>query len=485
MTHRMTYAFGLLFVLLLCSCLLISCAKPEKEIPITTASSEARDLFLQGRDKLEDIELAAAAPLFDQAIAKDSNFALAYLYRANSGGGSQVIRANMDKALLLADKVTAGEKLFIYAAQAGREIDRPKQKKHLDSLMTMYPEDKRVMMAIGLYYSSIANYKSAVENLTKAIQIDSNFASAYNNLGYAQIFAGNLDAAEKAFKEYIRLVPNKPNPYDSYAELLLKMGRYDESITQYQKAYDIDNTFVGALGGIGNNYVFKGDFAKARECYQMYFDKSTQVNAKVTALYLKAMSFLYENKLDQALKGLAECRSFAENEKQSSAIVYSYAYEGYALTEMAKPQQGLKKYEDAIGAIDKVDLTERAKENLRVVANAWRAYSYASNNMFEKAKSSAQQYAEDVERRNNPVEKSNLERILAYIDFKDGKYDAAIDRFLKLEPDPWTMFYQAQANLKKGNKETAKALFEKAVAWNQNILDLAVVWTRAHKGLGK
>jgi len=47
------------------------------------------------------------------------------------------------------------------------------------------------------------------------------------------------------------------------------------------------------------------------------------------------------------------------------------------------------------------------------------------------------------------------------------------------------MFYQAQANLKKGNKEAAKALFEKVVAWNQNILDLAVVWTRAHKGLGK
>jgi tetratricopeptide (TPR) repeat protein len=70
-------------------------------------------------------------------------------------------------------------------------------------------------------------------------------------------------------------------------------------------------------------------------------------------------------------------------------------------------------------------------------------------------------------------------------DFKGGKYDAAIERFSKLEPNPWTMFYQAQANLKKGNKEAAKALFEKVVAWNQNILDLAVVWTRTHKALGK
>jgi tetratricopeptide (TPR) repeat protein len=145
----------------------------------------------------------------------------------------------------------------------------------------------------------------------------------------------------------------------------------------------------------------------------------------------------------------------------------------------------LKKYEDAIGAIEKVDLTERAKENLRVVANFWRAYVYASNNMMEKAKASAELCKKDVDRRNNPAEKTNLETVLAYIDFKDGKYDAAIDRFSKLDPNPWGMFYQAQANLKKGNKDAAKALFGKVVAWNQNILDLAVVWTRAQKALGK
>ena len=30
--------------------------------------------------------------------------------------------------------------------------------------------------------------------------------------------------------EYIELIPNDPNPYDSYAELLLKMGKFDEAI---------------------------------------------------------------------------------------------------------------------------------------------------------------------------------------------------------------------------------------------------------------
>jgi hypothetical protein len=47
------------------------------------------------------------------------------------------------------------------------------------------------------------------------------------------------------------------------------------------------------------------------------------------------------------------------------------------------------------------------------------------------------------------------------------------------------MFYHGQALLKKGDKEAAKSLFTKIVNWNQNSIQLAAVWTRTHKELGK
>jgi tetratricopeptide (TPR) repeat protein len=131
------------------------------------------------------------------------------------------------------------------------------------------------------------------------------------------------------------------------------MGRYDESIAQYQKAYDTDNLFIGSLSGIANNYSFKGDFAKAREYQQMYFDKATQVNDKLSAMFYKALSFMYENKLDDAIKAFEEGRAFAQREKQSGAMVYSIAYQGFALSEMGKASDGMKKYEEAISTIDK------------------------------------------------------------------------------------------------------------------------------------
>jgi tetratricopeptide (TPR) repeat protein len=74
------------------------------------------------------------------------------------------------------------------------------------------------------------------------------------------------------------LRPGSPNPYDSCAELLMKMGRYDNSIAQYQKALGKDPQFSGARAGIGHYDVFKGDFAKGRQSYPLEFDQAPNGN---------------------------------------------------------------------------------------------------------------------------------------------------------------------------------------------------------------
>jgi tetratricopeptide (TPR) repeat protein len=457
----------------------------QKEIPITTSSAEAKELFLQGRDKTDELEFVRAAEFFNQAIAKDENFALAYCYLSMCGGGSKVIRANIEKAKSLAGKVTEGERIFIDAALASVDVNRPKQKKYLEQLIKMFPDDKRAMDGMGIYYFTVGDFKAAIKYLKKTTVIDKEFAPPYNMLGYAYMYTDNFKEAESTFKEYIRLSPQRANPYDSYAEFLLKQGRYDESIIQYQKAFDIDNLFLSGLSGIGDNYVFKGDYEKAREYYQKYLDKATRADERLGALFQKTISFLYENNLDEALKSFAEYRSLAEKENRSGTIIYSFAYEGYALVNMGKPADGLKKYQKAIKTIDKVELSDRSKENFHTYSNMWLAYAYAANDKLKEAKSSAAAYKKDVDRRNNPDEKELLEGALAFIDYKDGKYDTAIKGFSKLNPSPLWIFYQAEAQLKKGDKEAAKKLFEKIIGWNQNSIDLAVVWAQAKEALSK
>jgi len=49
-----------------------------------------------------------------------------------------------------------------------------------------------------------------------------------------------------------------PNPYDSYAELLLKTGRFDEAIAQYRKALSIDSKFISSFNGIAAALMYEG-----------------------------------------------------------------------------------------------------------------------------------------------------------------------------------------------------------------------------------
>ncbi len=56
-----------------------------KEVPITTSSKEALQYFILGKDKLYYGESESAASLFDKAIQKDPDFAMAYLWRSSPG----------------------------------------------------------------------------------------------------------------------------------------------------------------------------------------------------------------------------------------------------------------------------------------------------------------------------------------------------------------------------------------------------------------
>ena len=66
-------------------------------------------------------------------------------------------------------------------------------------------------------------------------------------LGYSYRNLENITEAEKAFKKYIQLIPDDPDPYDSYAEMLSKQGRYEESIVQYKKAIEINPGFFDSI----------------------------------------------------------------------------------------------------------------------------------------------------------------------------------------------------------------------------------------------
>ena len=460
-------------------------APVEKEMPISTVSSKARDLFIQGRDKLENYEPIAAAPLFEQAAALDTNFALAYCYRAQSGGGYQVAHANRAKAIVHASQASLGEQLYIQWIQAAFDGDQSAQRKCLDQLVTLYPGDKRMQLSLGGYFFDIGDHQSAIERFNKALQIDKDFSQAYMYLAFPYIKQGNYAAAETALKEYIRLRPDRSDPYDTYGYLLCKTGRYDESIAQYQKALELSDQSPWSLAGIGTNYLFKGDYAKAREYYQSYYDKSSLINAKMGALFMTATSYLYEGKLSTALKSFADRRAFSQKENQPGVVLNSMNWEGIALAAMGKPMEGIKKLKEGTAAVERAGLTDAEKDGFRTWGESCYVYAYAQAGQPDQARAHAALLEKAVKRRNNPGEKDFVPAAQAQIDMVEKKYDAVIAGISSMQPDPYGYFMMGEAALAKGDKEAARNYYRKAANWNEFSFNQAVIWNRVHAELKK
>jgi tetratricopeptide (TPR) repeat protein len=221
--------FSLLVVCAVSAPAVAQTAAAAGKIPITSSSEEARVLYLKGRDLAERLRATDARRYYEQAAAKDAGFALAYVGLANTSGTNREFVDAVTKAVALAPKVSDGERHMIQALDAGLKGDPASVLKHYTELVAQYPNDERAQMLLANTYFGRQEYQKSIDHFVKATAINASFSQPYNQLGYAYRFLDKYAEAETAFKKYIELIPGDPNPYDSYAELLMKMGRFDES----------------------------------------------------------------------------------------------------------------------------------------------------------------------------------------------------------------------------------------------------------------
>jgi tetratricopeptide (TPR) repeat protein len=455
----------------------------QKQLSVTTASPDALVLYQKALDYAENVESESARPLLDQAIQKDPGFAMAYALRADTGAGFNVSRENRDKAMSLVDKVSPGERHWILAAQAQADGDVPKMKQHLVELLKLHPNDRHVAYFAG-NASRLVDDTEALTYFKRATTIDPTFAAPYNQIGYIQLRKGDLPGAEQALKQYIATRPDSANPYDSYAELLLRMGRYDESIAQYEKALTKLPEFAGSLIGIGHNNVFKGDYAKARASYKRLYDTGNAPD-KASSLYWTAVSFVHEGKPTEALQALEQQREFAIAEKLTPTAMSAHLDQAWLLSESGKTSDAKTQIDKVEAMIDGAPFTDRAKANWRRRVLLSKALTAAQAKDFATAAATMDRAKATMAPDLPTAATENYESAMGIIDVLQGKYDAALPHLKLADPeDPYAMFYQAEAMRLKGDAAGAAKMYKKAATSNQNSLGYALVRARAMKASG-
>jgi adenylate cyclase len=171
-------------------------------------------------------------------------------------------------------------------------------------------------------------YPKAIEAATRALEIDNQLAEAHTSLAYAQMhYTWDWSGAEKEFKKAITLNPNYSLARAWYALFLTARGQFDEAISvrkkaqeldplspailadagltlyfsrqyddailQFQKALEKDPSFVLAYIPLGGAYVQKKMYTEATKAFQTVSVASTFVTSTSHPIPLAALAHVY------------------------------------------------------------------------------------------------------------------------------------------------------------------------------------------------
>lgn len=237
--------YSILTILIVMSCQNNQKNKNEmskKTIPITTSSLKAKEHFKKAQNLVQNGLNNNPEEHYKKAIELDSTFVRMYNYISIYSPNDSIKRRNHELAKRYKHIASKEEQMLVDATEY--RLNNPKDNKEqiLFKLAELCPNDKYLHHTI-CFLLFRKNPSLAIIAGKKSVELDSNYGSGYNILGYAYINNNELDKAEEAFDNFIRCEPENANPYDSKGDLMIQLGRYKEALLLKQKAYKLDKSF--------------------------------------------------------------------------------------------------------------------------------------------------------------------------------------------------------------------------------------------------
>jgi TolB-like protein/Tfp pilus assembly protein PilF len=234
-----------------------------------TQNTDAYNSYLQGLyswNKRTEEDVRKGIAHFTQAIAKDSNYALAYVGLANS-------------YIWTANAVPPREAMLTVKAMA-----------------------------------------------TKALQLNDSLAEAHTLLAAVNhLYEWNWSEAESEFKQAIALNPNYPTSHQWYAEFLTAMGRHNEAIAEIKQALDLDPRSLIITRDVGWHYFCARQYDRAIEQCQ----KTLEIDPNFAQAYsLLGLAYVKKGMFAEAIARLQKALEFSSSNSNRARLGYAYALAG-------------------------------------------------------------------------------------------------------------------------------------------------------------
>jgi len=246
-----------------------------------------------------------------EAVALDPKFVLAYTWICFTTTDPAEESQDRAKAKAYMNSATPAEQLMARWMSSVHENNYVEGIQAMNDVAQMYPRDKRLNFLIGYWLYKLDEYERSKIFTLKALAADPAYPTAYNQMGYLYSRSREYDKAIESMAKYVSLLPNEPNPHDSYGEMLRMSGRFDAALEQYHIALKMDPTFYISQKELGETYAVMGQEERARAEYDKAIHEAPSNGVKAEYIQKSAMTWLREQKYDEADKAYRQAAESA------------------------------------------------------------------------------------------------------------------------------------------------------------------------------
>src|SRR5437762_10144063 len=295
-----------------------------------TENPAAHELYLQGRyfwSKRSAANLRKSIDYFNQAIAQDPNYALAYAGLAQAwmvlpayNGGAPVeckphAEAAARKALSL-DETLSDAVAVLASIKAEYDFDFPDARAEYERAIQLNPNEATARHWFSTdCLATTGDHVSELAEMQRAAELDPLSLVINTNLGNAYLHNNRLDEAIAQFRKAIEMDPNFYFAQWSYGQALLLQKKIPEAIAQFEKATSITDDPI-PLGMLGLGYGLSGRKDDAQKILVRLLESRAQ---RFTPAYSLALVCLGLGDQDQAINWLEE--SYREHDGNNIAAI--------------------------------------------------------------------------------------------------------------------------------------------------------------------
>lgn len=260
---------------------------------------------------------------------------------------------------------------YFNLALSYKNLNKPKEAlEAFNRAIDIEPNLKEAWNYLGVLHEELGNHSDGVKSFCKALELDDNYLEARANLCFytkdfdtlitlandnENDFLANLLASscvedikvkEKMINNAIKSAPYRVEGYLEMAKFYSMNDNFNNSLTFYYKALDLEENNLDAILGIADCYLELKNYEKAEK----FYEKSFEIRRDIVGAYVNYGISLYkQNRLNEALEAY----------RKAGQLSYEAPVVSYNTALILKE---LKDYEEALGLMFNAHLRDKENE---------------------------------------------------------------------------------------------------------------------------